>query len=200
MILVILVVLAAGVLPARMSVASLAIFWAPWTLLALLSASALCRGHLKMGESSHYTLVTAAVYTRALRCAIFPSRTKFKVTPKQGADAGGLRSLGRVRLVVLSRLWPRGGPGLARPRDPRIRPSPPPTGLGRHLRHGTRDMGALPCHPFARDGGSQAPAARTGALCLRSPSHGHLRAAQCLLWARRRRLAVRCRHRDGRSD
>jgi len=101
MILVILVVLAAGVLPARMSVASLAIFWAPWTLLALLSASALCRGHLKMGESSHYTLVTAAVYTRALRCAIFPSRTKFKVTPKQGADAGGLRSLGRVRLVVL---------------------------------------------------------------------------------------------------
>ena len=101
MIVVILVVLAAGVLPARMSVASLAIFWAPWTLLALVSASALCRGHLKMGESSHYTLVTAVIYTRALRCVLFPSRTKFKVTPKQGADAGGLHSLGRVRLVVV---------------------------------------------------------------------------------------------------
>jgi cellulose synthase (UDP-forming) len=94
-------VLAAGVLPARMSVLSLAIFWAPWTVLALISASALCRGHLRMGESSHYTLVTAAVFTRALRCAVVPSRTKFKVTPKEGVDTGGLRSLRQVRLVAL---------------------------------------------------------------------------------------------------
>jgi len=100
MILVVLLVLAAGVLPARMDIMSLAIYWAPWTLLAVVSASALCRGHLRMGESSHYTLITAAIYTRALRCALFPSRTKFKVTPKEGADAGGLHSLGRVRLIV----------------------------------------------------------------------------------------------------
>ena len=100
MIVLILVVLSAGVLPARMSMASLAVYWAPWTLLAVVSASALCRGHLRMGESSHYTLVTAAIFTRALRCALFPSRTKFKVTPKEGADAGGLHSLGRVRLVI----------------------------------------------------------------------------------------------------
>ena len=95
------VVLTAGVLPARMSVLSLEVFWAPWTLLAIVSASALCRGHLRMGESSHYTLVTAAVYTRALRCALFPSRTKFKVTPKKGADTGRLRSLRRLWLVCL---------------------------------------------------------------------------------------------------
>jgi cellulose synthase (UDP-forming) len=103
------VVLTAGVLSARMSILSLAIFWAPWTLLAIVSASALCRGHLRMGESSHYTLVTAAVFTRALRCAIIPSRTKFKVTPKQGADAGGLRSLGCVRLVILLGIALAGG-------------------------------------------------------------------------------------------
>ena len=95
------VVLLAGVLPARMSVLSLEVFWAPWTLLAIVSASALCRGHLRMGESSHYTLVTAAIYTRALRCALLPSKTKFKVTPKQGADSGGLRSLSQLWLVCL---------------------------------------------------------------------------------------------------
>ena len=74
MIALLVVVLVGGVLPARMSVLSLAVFWAPWTLLAVVSANALSRGHLRMGESSHYTLVTAAVYTRALRCAVFPSR------------------------------------------------------------------------------------------------------------------------------
>ena len=95
------VVLVGGVLPARMSVLSLAVFWAPWTLLAVVSANALSQGHLRMGESSHYTLVTAAVYTKALRCAVFPSRSKFKVTPKAGTDPGGLHSLGRVRLVSL---------------------------------------------------------------------------------------------------
>ena len=95
------VVLAAGVLPARMSFLSLGVFWAPWTLLAIVSASALCRGHLRSGESSHYTLVTAPVFTRALRCALFPSRTKFKVTPKTGADAGGLHALKLIWLVIV---------------------------------------------------------------------------------------------------
>ncbi len=99
MITIVVVVLVGGVLPAHMSVLSLGIFWAPWTLLAVVSASALCRGHLRMGESSHYTLITAAIFTRALRCALVPSRTKFKVTPKEGVDAGGLHSLWRLRLV-----------------------------------------------------------------------------------------------------
>jgi len=93
-------VLVGGVLPARMTLLSLAVLWLPWTILAVTSATALCRGHLRTGESSHYTLVTAAVFTRALRCALFPSRTKFKVTPKSGAGAGGLHSLGRLKLVT----------------------------------------------------------------------------------------------------
>jgi cellulose synthase (UDP-forming) len=101
MIAVIVVVLAAGVLPAHMSVMSLAVLWAPWTVLAIASASALCRGHLRSNESSHYTLITAAIFTRALRCAVVPSRTKFKVTPKAGVDAGGLSALRAVRPLVV---------------------------------------------------------------------------------------------------
>jgi hypothetical protein len=65
-----------------------------------MSASALCRGHLKNNESSHYTLITAVIFTRALRCALLPSRTKFKVTPKEGVDAGGWRSLRCVRPLI----------------------------------------------------------------------------------------------------
>ncbi len=101
MIVVLVAVLAGGVLPAHMSVLSLAVLWAPWTLLAITSASALCRGHLRSRESSHYTLLTAAIFTRALRCALRPSRTKFKVTPKAGADAGGFRSLRSVRPLTV---------------------------------------------------------------------------------------------------
>jgi len=84
-----------------MSIESLAVLWAPWTVLAIISASALCRGHLRSSESSHYTLITAAIFTRALRCAILPSRTKFKVTPKAGVDTGGLRRLRGVRPLIV---------------------------------------------------------------------------------------------------
>jgi cellulose synthase (UDP-forming) len=101
MIAVLLAVLVGGVLPAHMTVMSLAVFWAPWTVLAIISASALCRGHLRSAESSHYTLITATIFTRALRCALVPSRTKFKVTPKDGVDTGGWTSLRCVRPLVV---------------------------------------------------------------------------------------------------
>ncbi|MGO9963548.1 MAG: PilZ domain-containing protein [Acidimicrobiales bacterium] len=104
MIWLLVAVLVAGVLRARMSLLSLAVLWAPWTILAVTTATALCRGHLRTGESSHYTLVTAAIFTRAQRCALVPSRTKFKVTPKSGAGAGGLPSLARLKLVAVSAL------------------------------------------------------------------------------------------------
>ena len=94
-------VLVGGVLPARMSVLSLAVLWAPWTMLAVVSTNALCRGHLRLGEASHNTLLAAAVFTRALRCVVLPSRAKFKVTPKVGVDAGGFHSLARLRLVTV---------------------------------------------------------------------------------------------------
>jgi hypothetical protein len=75
--------------------------WLPATLLAMTATAALCRGHMRLGESSHYTLLTAEVFTRALRCAVIPSRTKFKVTPKEGTDAGGWRSLTRLHAVLI---------------------------------------------------------------------------------------------------
>jgi hypothetical protein len=46
-------------------------------------------------------LLTAEIYTRALRCVLFPSRTKFKVTPKSGADPGGWVSVRRLRAVIV---------------------------------------------------------------------------------------------------
>jgi cellulose synthase (UDP-forming) len=101
MIAVLLAVLAGGVLPAHMTEMSLAVLWVPWTVLAIVSSSALCRGHLRNKESSHYTLITAVIFTRALRCALLPSRTKFKVTPKEGVDAGGWRSLRCVRPLIV---------------------------------------------------------------------------------------------------
>jgi cellulose synthase (UDP-forming) len=91
----------AGVLPARMSTASLVGLWLPASVLSMLATTALCRGWIRLSESSHYTLVTAEIFTRALRCAVLPSRTKFKVTPKDGADDGGWRSVFRLRVALV---------------------------------------------------------------------------------------------------
>jgi cellulose synthase (UDP-forming) len=90
-----------GALPARVSPLPLLLLWVPSTILAMTATAALCRGHMRLGESSHYTILTAEVFTRALRCALFPSRTKFKVTPKIGVDSGGWRSVRRLRAVLL---------------------------------------------------------------------------------------------------
>ncbi len=95
------VTLTTGALPARIGVLPLAVLWIPSTILAMLATTALCRGHMRLGESSHYTLLTAEVFTRALRCAFLPSRTKFKVTPKTGVDTGGWQAVKRLRVVLL---------------------------------------------------------------------------------------------------
>jgi cellulose synthase (UDP-forming) len=92
--------LGAGVLPAKVGILSLVALWLPSTILAMTATDAICRGHMRLGESSHYTLLTAEVFTRALRCAFFPSRTKFKVTPKEGTDSGGWRAVRRLHAVI----------------------------------------------------------------------------------------------------
>ncbi|MCU1428947.1 MAG: cellulose synthase catalytic subunit (UDP-forming), partial [Actinomycetia bacterium] len=93
-------VLGLGVLPARVGVFELFALWVPSTVFAITATVALCRGHMRLRESSHYTLVTAEIFARALRCALFPSRTKFKVTPKEGTDTGGWPAVRRLRLVL----------------------------------------------------------------------------------------------------
>jgi cellulose synthase (UDP-forming) len=93
-------VLWTGELPMKISIAALAALWVPSVLLNLSAGAALARGYMRVPESAHYELLTMEIYTRALRCAILPARTAFKVTPKQGRDGGGLEAVRKLHLVL----------------------------------------------------------------------------------------------------
>jgi cellulose synthase (UDP-forming) len=93
-------VLWTGELPMKISVAALAALWVPYLLLNLSAGAALARGYMRVPESAHYELLTMEIYTRALRCAVIPGRTAFKVTPKQGRDSGGLDAVRKLHLVL----------------------------------------------------------------------------------------------------
>jgi len=101
-----------GELPMKISVLALAALWLPSVSLNLLAGSALTRGYMKIGETAHYELLTMEIYTRALRCAISPGRTSFKVTPKQGADGGGIEAMRKLRFVVIAAAVLAGGTAL----------------------------------------------------------------------------------------
>jgi cellulose synthase (UDP-forming) len=103
------VVLWTGELPMKVSVLALAALWLPSVSLNLLAGSALARGYMRIGETAHYELLTMEIYTRALRCVFFPGRTAFKVTPKQGADGGGIAAARKLHLVLLAALVLAGG-------------------------------------------------------------------------------------------
>ena len=94
------VVLWTGELPMKISVAALAALWVPYVALNFGAGAALARGYLRIPESAHYELLTMEIYLRALRCVVRPGRTKFKVTPKQGRDGGGLQALRKLHLVI----------------------------------------------------------------------------------------------------
>jgi hypothetical protein len=93
-------VLWTGELPMKISVAALAALWLPSVALNLSAGAALARGYLRSPETAHYELLTMEIYTRALRCIVWPSRTAFKVTPKQGSDGGGLDAVRKLHLVL----------------------------------------------------------------------------------------------------
>ncbi|HET6999484.1 MAG TPA: glycosyltransferase [Solirubrobacterales bacterium] len=93
-------VLWTGALPLKISVVALAALWLPSVLLNLGAGAALARGYMRIPETAHYELLTMEIYTRALRCIVRPSRTAFKVTPKQGADGGGLEAVRKLHLVI----------------------------------------------------------------------------------------------------
>ena len=92
-------VLWAGWLPMRVDWLSLAILWLPAIALNLAAGSALARGYMRVSETTHYELMTMGIYVRALRCAIVPAKTAFKVTPKEGIDLGGTHALGRLKIA-----------------------------------------------------------------------------------------------------
>jgi len=93
-------VLWTGELPLKISVVALAALWLPSVLLNLGAGSALARGYMRIPETAHYELLTMEIYTRALRCAVRPGRTAFKVTPKQGRDGGGWDAVRKLHLVI----------------------------------------------------------------------------------------------------
>jgi cellulose synthase (UDP-forming) len=93
-------VLWTGELPMKISVAALAALWLPSVALNFSAGAALARGYMRIPESAHYELLTMEIYTRALRCIVRPSKTAFKVTPKQGRDGGGFNSLRKLHLVL----------------------------------------------------------------------------------------------------
>ncbi|MGB2710444.1 MAG: cellulose synthase catalytic subunit, partial [Conexibacter sp.] len=90
-------VLWTGALPMQVSLLGLAALWLPALALNLAAGSALARGYMRVAETTHFELLTMGIYARALRCAIVPAKTAFKVTPKEGCDLGGLHALSRVR-------------------------------------------------------------------------------------------------------
>jgi cellulose synthase (UDP-forming) len=98
-----------GELPMKISVVALAALWLPSVSLNLLAGSALARGFMRIGETAHYELLTMEIYARALRCAVRPGRTAFKVTPKQGGDGGGLAAVRQLHLVLLAAIVLAGG-------------------------------------------------------------------------------------------
>ncbi len=105
-------VLWTGELPMKVSVVALAALWLPSVMLNLAAGSALARGYMRIGESAHYELLTMEIYIRALRCAVWPSRTTFKVTPKQGSDGGGIAAVRKLHLVVVAAVVLAGGTAL----------------------------------------------------------------------------------------
>jgi cellulose synthase (UDP-forming) len=98
------VVLWTGELPMKISVVALASLWLPYLALNLGAGAALARGYMRIGETAHYELLTMEIYTRALRCAIRPGHTAFKVTPKQGTGGGGIESMRKLHLVLVCAL------------------------------------------------------------------------------------------------
>jgi cellulose synthase (UDP-forming) len=101
-----------GELPMKISIVALAALWLPAVSLNLLAGSALTRGYMKIGETAHYELMTMEIYTRALRCIFRPGRTAFKVTPKQGADGGGIAAVRKLHLVIVAAVVLAGGTAL----------------------------------------------------------------------------------------
>jgi len=94
-------VLWAGWLPMRVDLLGLLTLWLPALALNLAAGSALARGYMRIAETTHYELMTMGIYARALRCAIVPAKTAFKVTPKEGVDLGGTQALAKLRTACL---------------------------------------------------------------------------------------------------
>ena len=97
---VLCVTLVSGSLPVRGEPIMFAVLWAPWVLLSLLATKLLGRGYVGPVSATTYGWMTMGIYSTAAASLLVPSFGGFKVTPKGGADEGGLRVLGFLRLLT----------------------------------------------------------------------------------------------------
>lgn len=89
-----------GRLPLTATPLTIGLLWGPATVLMIVAGSALCRGYQRIADTTHFELCTAAIFTRALRCIVWPGRATFRVTPKEGIDVGGLHALRQLSWVI----------------------------------------------------------------------------------------------------
>jgi cellulose synthase (UDP-forming) len=96
---VLVAMLAWGQLPVHAPLWELAAFWAPWMLLDLSASTVLARGQANLFNDAYAHSLTAEIFMRAAFSVIHPTRTTFKVTPKDGIDDGGWAALKQLRLI-----------------------------------------------------------------------------------------------------
>jgi cellulose synthase (UDP-forming) len=89
-----------GLLPLRGPVSLFAVLWAPWLVLSLLTTRLLGRGTSGPVIATRHGWLTMGIYTTATLSLLLPGVGRFKVTPKQGVDEGGVRVLTRLRLLT----------------------------------------------------------------------------------------------------
>src|SRR5262249_5597245 len=94
-------VLLTGQLPMHASPLTLLTLWLPWSLLALVTTIGLGRGSLGAFDSTRFGIMTAGIYIRGVMSLVSRRTGKFKVTPKEGVDTGGLRVLRMLGLVTV---------------------------------------------------------------------------------------------------
>jgi cellulose synthase (UDP-forming) len=83
--------LVSGRLPMHVSAALLVALWLPWSILAFTATLALGRGTLGAFDSTRYGLMTMGINIRGAVALLSPKAGRFKVTPKEGIDEGGLQ-------------------------------------------------------------------------------------------------------------
>ncbi|MCD9622666.1 glycosyltransferase family 2 protein [Rhabdothermincola salaria] len=97
---VLIVTLVSGRLPLHADPVALLALWLPWTVAAFASTLALGRGRLGPLDASRYGLLTMAIFARAAGVLFTRKVGTFKVTPKEGTDAGGVEVLRAAKMVV----------------------------------------------------------------------------------------------------
>ena len=98
---VLVTVLVSGLLPMHANLLTLAALWGPWTVLAFSATLALGRGTISSFDSTRFGLMTMGVQLRGVLALAWPRAGRFKVTPKEGIDEGGLVVLRMLPLLTV---------------------------------------------------------------------------------------------------